>query len=180
MYWCIEYCCNSSIIPLFQKAYRDWLCTQHIPVFSRNSPPSRIPPCGDFCSGVEHKCPFLRPLTETTYAGEPSFICKGKSGHAVRPRCHQEFKSLDSVLNSNLWNESVWLWAQNSDLRLSIALSKVGDGGTRVYRPFANLSNTGTFSCTLLWSFTLEVWALWVNFRCKHFTWSSSDIQVKL
>lgn len=83
MYWCIEYCCNSSIIPLFQKAYRDWLCTQHIPVFSRNSPPSRIPPCGDFCSGVEHKCPFLRPLTETTYAGEPSFICKGKSGHAV-------------------------------------------------------------------------------------------------
>lgn len=83
----IEYCCNSSIIPLFQKAYRDWLCTQHIPVFSRNSPPSRIPPCGDFCSGVEHKCPFLRPLTETTYAGEPSFICKGKSGHAVRLRC---------------------------------------------------------------------------------------------
>lgn len=83
MYWCIEYCCNSSIIPLFQKAYRDWLCTQHIPVFSRNSPPSRIPPCGDFCSGVEHKCPFLRPLTETTYAGEPSFICKGKSCHAV-------------------------------------------------------------------------------------------------
>lgn len=75
-----------------QKAYRDWLCTQHIPVFSRNSPPSRIPPCGDFCSGVEHKCPFLRPLTETTYAGEPSFICKDPSSDMVPSLSEQCYK----------------------------------------------------------------------------------------
>lgn len=159
----IEYCCNSSIIPLFQKAYRDWLCTQHIPVFSRNSPPSRIPPCGDFCSGVEHKCPFLRPLTETTYAGEPSFICKGKSCHAVRLRCPATLSPRIQITRLSTQLKSI----KRKCMTLSIALSKVGDGGTRVYRPFANPSNTGTFSCTLLWSFTLEVWALWVNFRCK-------------
>ncbi|XP_061165736.1 NALCN channel auxiliary factor 2-like [Saccostrea echinata] len=74
-----------------REAYKFWLCSQNIPVYNRLSP-SSLPPCDDFCSGVEKQCPFLKPLTESTYAGEPSFICKDPSSDMVPSLSEQCYK----------------------------------------------------------------------------------------
>ena len=55
----------------FQKAYKNWLCSNKIPYFQNDT---FIKPCQNLCSDVQNLCPFFRPI-EDIYAGQPVFHC---------------------------------------------------------------------------------------------------------
>jgi len=61
---------------IFQHSYKMWTCSKHFTFYQGDI---EIPPCFDVCSNVENRCPFFRPDSTTVHAGEPSFLCKGKS-----------------------------------------------------------------------------------------------------
>lgn len=58
-------------------AYRDWLCSVSIPYHDDHG--QLVKPCQSICEQVEQKCPHLHPHGKDQYAGEPVFLCIGKS-----------------------------------------------------------------------------------------------------
>ncbi|KAK1126610.1 hypothetical protein K0M31_004239 [Melipona bicolor] len=75
------------------EAYRKWVCSSLVPYFAHGEPQdlnsssswagSRLRPCRSYCQSVEQRCPYLlpgdrAPAYPTQYAGEPTFLCRGK------------------------------------------------------------------------------------------------------
>lgn len=81
-----------------QEAYRKWVCSSLVPYFAHRSPKeisegsrfgSRLRPCRSFCQTVEQRCPYFlpgdrAPAYPTQYAGEPTFLCRGKKKKKTR------------------------------------------------------------------------------------------------
>lgn len=86
---------------LLQQAYRRWVCSSLVPHYTRSG--ERVRPCLSVCEDVEQQCPYLLPdqtilpgeaaHPTPQYAGEPTFLCLGKS-NAILDRLNLEEKSL--------------------------------------------------------------------------------------
>jgi hypothetical protein len=75
---------NLTIHFVLQESYNFWACSFYLPLYLRH-PSSEMPvtvkPCQSVCKEVEKTCPFLiKGPDDDKAAGNPSFICKGKTG----------------------------------------------------------------------------------------------------
>lgn len=80
-----------------QRTYQEWVCSMVLPYvgkeLDRGSPSNGMDgrggggvvrevirkPCKELCERVEQRCPYFHPSHKEQYAGEPAFLCIGKS-----------------------------------------------------------------------------------------------------
>lgn len=99
-----------------QEAYRKWVCSSLVPYFAHRSLKDvmkisegswvRLRPCRSFCQTVEERCPYFlpgdrAPAYPTQYAGEPTFLCRGKKNKTKKRKRKREKQDVNQKERNN-------------------------------------------------------------------------------
>lgn len=117
-----------------QEAYRKWVCSSLVPYFAHRilkdgetlggsgiKAGPRLRPCRSFCQTVEQRCPYFlpgdrAPAYPTQYAGEPTFLCRGKKKRNKRRKEKNEGANQKERNNSSRSIRSIQSFSRSSHL----------------------------------------------------------------